>query len=145
MSMKVNVLRFKMRKRQNIKERRHFPRITASEVISPSAVTLAMGKKVELINFNLNGAILIRSEAALAPNSPVQMLLEIPGSSMTFGGRIHRCRIIGIGKRANQYEAAIILDEKLPLPFFAKARKLVFDRSSSATLYLQSFQLDKTA
>jgi hypothetical protein len=145
MPMKVNELRFKMRKKRNIKERRCFPRIAASEVISHSAVAMAMGKKVELINFNLNGAILIRSEIALAPNSPVQMRLEIPGSSLTFGGHIHRCRIIGIGKNTNKYEAAIIFDEKLPLPFFSKARKLVFDRSPSASLFLQRFQLDKTA
>ena len=134
-----------MRKKINAKERRRFPRIPALEVVPQSAVVLALGQKVELVNFNLNGAILIRSEIALAPGSAVQMRLEIPGASMNFGGCIHRCRITGISKDRNQYETAILLNEKLPLPFFSKARKLVFDRSSSAALFLQSFHLDKTA
>jgi hypothetical protein len=134
-----------MRKKRNTKERRHFARIPASEVVPQSMVVLAMGRKVELVNLNLNGAILIRSEIALAPRSSVQMRLEIPDSSLNFGGRVHRCRVVGINKSNTQYEAAILLDEKLPLPLFAKARKLVVDKSSFASLYLQGFQLDKTA
>ena len=143
--MKITEVRFKMGKKRNSKERRRFPRIPASEVVPQNAVVVAMGKKVELANFNLNGAILIKCEIALAPNSPVQMRLEIPGASMSLGGRIHRCRIVGIGKGGIQYEAAILLDEKLPLPVFSKARKLVFDRSPAAALYLQRFHLDKSA
>jgi hypothetical protein len=143
--MKIHELSFRMRKKRNAKERRRFPRIPALEIVPQSAVVLAMGQKVELVNFNLNGAFLIRSEFALVPSSPVQMRLEVPGVCMNIGGRVHRCRVIGIGMRATQYEAAIVLEEKLPLPLFSKIRKMVFDRSTATSLFLKSFHLDKTA
>jgi hypothetical protein len=130
---------------QNGKERRSSPRVPASEVIPQNTARLATGQQVELVNFNLNGAILVRSAIVLNPGSYVHMRVDIPGSSINFAGRIHRCRIIAINRIKIQYEAAIILDEKLPLPLFAKVRKSVSDKSSSALLSLQDASFDMTA
>jgi hypothetical protein len=127
---------------QNGKDRRSSPRVPASEVIPHGTARLATGQEVELVNFNLNGAILLRSAIALTPGSYVQMRVDIPGSSINFAGRIHRCRIISINKVKIQYEAAIILNERLPLPLFAKVRKSVSDRSSSALLSLQDISFE---
>ncbi len=141
---KENMAKFR-RNDLNAKERRASPRVPASQVIPHSKARLATGQEVELVNFNLNGAILIRSGIMLNPGAYVHMRLEIPGSSMNFGGRIRRCRISSIKQAKIQYEAAIILDENLPLPLFAKVRKSVSDNLSTASLSLQEISPEMAA
>jgi hypothetical protein len=122
---------------QNARERRASPRVPAKEVIPQGTARLATGQEVELVNINLNGALLIRSIVALTPGSIVQMKLDLPGSSTYFGGRIRRCRITNIKQTRIQYEAAVIPDDNLPLPLFAKVRKFLANNPSFASLSLQ--------
>ena len=121
----------------SVKERRASPRVPVKEVIPQGTARLATGQEVEMVNINLNGALLIRSMVALTPGSYVNMRLEVPGSLTNLCGRIRRCRITHIKQTKIQYEAAIILDENLPLPLFAKVRKLVADKSHRASLSLE--------
>jgi hypothetical protein len=103
----------------NAKERRASPRFIASELIPHAVTKLATGQEVELVNFSLDGAILISSGIMLAPGACVHLRMAISGASMSLEGRVQRCRVIGLKQEKIQYEAAIILDEGIPLPLAA--------------------------
>lgn len=98
------------------RERRASPRIPAEQAIPDAVMRLAAGQEVELININLDGGLLIKSDTMLKPGSYVRLRLDIAGESTTVGGCVRRCRIATIKNSKIYYEAAIILNEKFPLP-----------------------------
>ena len=107
-------------RRINTKERRSAHRLSASEVVPHAITRLSSGQKVELINLGLNGAVLIHSTIMLAPGSCIRLRMAIPDALMVLEGHVVRCRVIGLRQAKIQYEAAIVLDEGLPLPLTEK-------------------------
>jgi len=92
-------------------------------VIPHGTVKLATGLEVELVNINVDGGILIRSEVLIKPGSYVRLKLDVPGASANLGGYVRRCKIASIKHAKIHYEAAILLDEKFPFPLGAKLQK----------------------
>jgi hypothetical protein len=99
-----------------VRERRASPRIPAEKAVPHGVMKLAAGQEVELVNINAEGGLLIRSEVMLKPGCYVRLRLDIPYASTIMGGCVQRCRIANIRQSKIHYEAAIILDERLPLP-----------------------------
>ena len=98
-----------------VKERRASPRIPASKVIPRGKLKFSSGQEVELVDINVDNGLRIKSKIMLKPGSSVRLRLDVPGGSYNLGGSIRRCRICGINQEEVQYEAAVILDEIVPL------------------------------
>jgi hypothetical protein len=115
-----NEANIKKTKRADGKERRAAPRFAASEVLPHAVTRLVTGQEVDLVNIGLKGGILIHAGMMLAPGSSIRLRVAIPGADMNLDGRVQRCKVVGLKQAKIQYEAAIILDEGLPLPLAAK-------------------------
>lgn len=99
----------------NTKERRTAQRIPAYDILPHAVTRLFTGQEVGLMNIGLNGSVLVRSKTMLAPGSPVRLSLEIPGTPLFLAGRVQRCRVVGLNMGEVRYEAAILLNDGLPL------------------------------
>ena len=121
---RVSVLMAKPKRVQPIiKERRSSPRIPASKVVPRGILRFPAGQEVELVDINVDDGLRIRSKLMLKPGSNVRLRLDVPGASYNLGGAVRRCRICSIGQEQIQYEAAVILDEILPLKLNAEIQK----------------------
>lgn len=106
------------------KERRSSPRIPADKVIPDGILSLPAGQEVELIDINVDDGLRIKSKVMLKPGSAIRLRLDVPGASYNLAGSIRRCMISGITQEEVQYEAAVILDEILPLQLNAELHKV---------------------
>jgi hypothetical protein len=70
---------------------------------------------VELVDMNVDDGIRIKGKIMLKPGARVRLMLDTPETSYDLGGSVRRCRIVSIKEEEIQYEAAVILDEVLPL------------------------------
>lgn len=129
---------------KNGKERRSAPRIPASDVISHKVAGLATGQKVELMDFSMNGAILVKSMERLMPGSFVSLKLDMSGTAVNLAGRILRCKVADIKEAKVQYEAAIILDGGFPLPLVKKLRAVLDGKPGSASSPSRGTGMDTT-
>jgi hypothetical protein len=106
-----------------VKERRASIRIPASKVIRHRTLRASMGQEVELVDINVDDGIRIKGRIMLKPGARVRLMLDTPEASYDLGGSVRRCRIVSI-KEEIQYEAAVILDEILPLHLNAVLHKV---------------------
>jgi hypothetical protein len=90
-------------------------RIPASKVLQRWTLKFPAGQEVELVDLNVDDGIRIKSKIMLKPGSNVRLMLDTQGASYNLVGSIRRCRIIGIKQEEIEYEAAVILDEIIPL------------------------------
>ena len=98
-----------------VKERRASIRIPASKVIRHWTLRASTGQEVELVDMNVDDGIQIKGRIMLKPGARVRIMLDTPEASYDLGGSIRRCRVVSIKEEEIQYEAAVILDEIIPL------------------------------
>jgi hypothetical protein len=106
------------------KQRRASIRIPASKVIRHWTLRASTGQEVELVDINVDDGIRIKNRIMLKPGSRVRLMLDTPEASYDLGGSVRRCRIVSIKEEDIQYEAAVILDEILPLHLSAVLHKI---------------------
>jgi len=106
------------------KERRASIRIPASKVIQHWTLRASTGQEVELVDINVDDGIQIKGRIMLKPGSRVRLMLDTPEASYDLGGSVRRCRVVSIKEEEIQYEAAVILDEILPLHLNAVLHKV---------------------
>jgi len=107
-----------------VKERRASIRIPASKVIQHWTLRASTGQEVELVDINVDDGIQIKGRIMLKPGSRVRLMLDTPEASYDLGGSVRRCRVFSIKEEEIQYEAAVILDEILPLHLNAVLHKV---------------------
>lgn len=78
---------------------------------TPRAI-LRPGHAITLVNVAAGG-VLIRTGARVLPGKRVDLQLLREGGKQAAGGRVVRCRVLGLGPLS--YEAAIALEGKLTL------------------------------
>jgi len=98
-----------------VKQRRASIRIPTSKVIRHWTLRASTGQEVELVDMNVDDGIRIKGKIMLKPGARVRLMLDTPETSYDLGGSVRRCRIVSIKEEEIQYEAAVILDEVLPL------------------------------
>jgi len=106
------------------KQRRASIRIPASKVIRLWTLRASTGQEVELVDINVDDGIRIKGKIRLKPGARVRLMLDTPEASYDLGGSVRRCRIVSIKEEEIQYEAAVILDEVIPLHLNAVLHKI---------------------
>jgi hypothetical protein len=107
-----------------VKERRASIRIPASKVIRYWTLRTSTGQEVELVDINVDDGIRIKGRIMLKPGARLRLMLDTPEASYDLGGSVRRCRIVSIKEEEILYEAAVILDEILPLHLNAVLHKV---------------------
>jgi hypothetical protein len=91
------------------KPRKRARRLPVSDVPWLTAVRLAWGESLRLLNISSSG-MLVESGVRLSPGSPIKIQLNGPGLSLAVPARVTRCRVSDVDSLGVKYQTAAMFE-----------------------------------